>query len=173
VVDTVNPLPAHGGTVVHVNEDLNGAFLRTGIESLRGSEYQVRVESARRSGGPTGLFCEQLQSLANLSENPWRTLSVTVAHSISIYAENLQAKIKRRVGVRGTGRRSFLRSTTFRLRCGCFHRPVGACPLSMNESQPWDLRLRCPYVTMDRCLATIAAAGQRSRICPRRSFVRP
>ena len=95
VVDTVDPVPAHGGAVVLVDEDLNVASLRMYNEALRGSGYQVRVEAASHSGAPTNLFCEQLQSLVNPSENPWRTFSETVAHSISAYAENLQAKIEK------------------------------------------------------------------------------
>lgn len=93
VVDTVDPQPLHGGAVVLVDEELNAVSLRMYNEKADKDEYAVRVEEALTSHGPNNPLYDRVSQLVDPLEDPWKTLSATVADSVSIRRENLRTTI--------------------------------------------------------------------------------
>ena len=93
VVDTVQPEPLHGGSVILIDEDLNATSLRMYNQANDDAAYSVRVEQATHAGEQENPFHHRISGLVNPAEDPWKTFSETAARSVRIRAQNLRAGI--------------------------------------------------------------------------------
>ncbi|MEE9518222.1 MAG: hypothetical protein V3V52_14030 [Candidatus Adiutricales bacterium] len=93
IVESVNPEPLHGGSVVLVDKELNVASLSMYKENAGPGSYAVRVEEATYEGQQNNPFYQQLIKHVNPRIYPWKTFSEVVARTVRIRAQNLRARI--------------------------------------------------------------------------------
>jgi hypothetical protein len=93
VVESVDPQPLHGGSVILVDEELNAVSLRMYNEDANPANYSVKVEEASHPGEPVSPFCTRIAGLVNPSTAPWKAFSDAVARAVHVRAQNLRAKI--------------------------------------------------------------------------------
>lgn len=95
VVDTVQPLPLHGGAVILVDEDLNATSVRFYNEAANAEDYRVTVGDARHPGEPRGPLFERLSVLVRREPGLFRSFSEAVARAVNVRAQNIRARINR------------------------------------------------------------------------------
>lgn len=92
VVETSEPKPIYGGAVVLIDENLNVTSLRM----YNPTEYHVKIGDAAFTGNQINPLHQRMMELINSSEEPWKTFSDVIAHSVRVRAQNLQAKTMER-----------------------------------------------------------------------------
>ncbi|MBW2622934.1 MAG: hypothetical protein JRD68_08505 [Deltaproteobacteria bacterium] len=93
IVESVDPEPLHGGSIVLVDQELNTASLSMCKEADDPDKYAVKLEEATRDGERNNPFYLELTNKLNLQADPWKTFSEATARSIRIRAQNLRARI--------------------------------------------------------------------------------
>lgn len=93
VVDTVEPEPLHGGSVILVDEGLNTVSLSMYNEAADLEKYSVKVMEAKQAGEADNSFYHRIQGLINPAEDPWKAFSTIAARSVRIRAQNMRARI--------------------------------------------------------------------------------
>jgi hypothetical protein len=96
VVETVDPEPVHGGSVVLVDGDLNAVSLRMYNENNDPAGYAVSLKEAGHAGASTSPLYQRLSAFINPSAPPWRDFSEAVARAVRVRAQNLRARINER-----------------------------------------------------------------------------
>ena len=95
VVDTVQPQPLHGGSVILVDENLNAASVRFYNESVNPQDYTVTVGEARHPGEPPGPLFQRLSVLVRNKPALFQSFSDAVARAVHVRAQNIRARINR------------------------------------------------------------------------------
>jgi len=90
VVDTVETMPSHGGSIIVIDEDGHAASIRMYEQSDR-SGYRVRVESTDKSNP----LYNSLRELIDADKSPWSDFSVEVARAVEERHENMRKVIKK------------------------------------------------------------------------------
>lgn len=93
IVESVNPEPLHGGSVVLLDKELNVASLSMYKESADPGNYEVKVEEATHAGQQSNRFYQQLFQQVKPGIDPWKQFSEVVARTVRIRAQNLRARI--------------------------------------------------------------------------------
>jgi hypothetical protein len=93
VVDTVEPQPLHGGSVILVDEDLNAASLSMYKESSNIGDYQVCVQEALHPGDKPGDFFKYLEGLVAKTPELWTMFSDATARAVNVREQGLLARI--------------------------------------------------------------------------------
>jgi UDP-2,3-diacylglucosamine pyrophosphatase LpxH len=93
IVESVDPEPLHGGSIVLVDQELNAASLSMYKEADDPDSYAVKVEEATRAGQRNNPFYLELTNKVDPQAGPWKTFSEAAARSIRIRAQNLRARI--------------------------------------------------------------------------------
>jgi hypothetical protein len=95
VVDTVQPQPLHGGSVILLDEHLNAASVRFYNESANPQDYAVTVGEARHPGEPPGPLFGHLSVLVRNKPQLFQAFSDAVARAVHVRAQNIRARINR------------------------------------------------------------------------------
>ena len=95
VVDTVEPQPLHGGSVILVDENLNAASVRFYHEAGNQQDYLVTVGEARHPGEPPGPLFERMSVLVRNNPGLFRSFSEAAARAVHVRAQNIRARINR------------------------------------------------------------------------------
>jgi len=95
VVDTVQPQPLHGGSVILVDENLNAASVRFYNESENPQDYTVTVGEARHPGEPSGPLFDELCLRVGKNPKLFQSFSDAVARAVNVRAQNIRARINR------------------------------------------------------------------------------
>jgi len=93
VVETVDPQPLHGGSVVLIDEDLNAVALRMYNEHADPAGYAVFLQEAGHSGESRNPLYNYLYPLIDQTVSPWHDFQETVARAVRVRAQNLRARI--------------------------------------------------------------------------------
>jgi len=96
VVETVEPEPLHGATIILADGNLNAVSLRMYNEDSDAAKYAVKVDEATHAGEQANPFSQRIKSLVNPADDPWRTFSSAVARAVRVRAQNLRARINER-----------------------------------------------------------------------------
>ena len=97
VVETVDPEPLHGGSVVLIDENLDAVSVRMYNQAHDRKHYQVTVEEAARASDKKNPFYDHIHKLVKPQQNPWAGFSQAVHHAVSVRANHLRARINQRV----------------------------------------------------------------------------
>lgn len=93
VVESVDPQPLRGGSIVLVDEELNTISLRMYNEDADPEKYSVRVEEAWHEDEKASRFYNRISGLVNPNKKIWKSFSTSVARSVRVRAQNLRARI--------------------------------------------------------------------------------
>lgn len=93
VVETVDPMPLHGGAMVLVDDGMNVVSVRMYNESADPGGWGVRVEEATDGAAEPNPLCRYVRGLVDPSRDPWKTFSDTAARAVRVRAQNLRARI--------------------------------------------------------------------------------
>ena len=94
VVETVNPEPAHGGSIVVLDEELNAASVGMYTEKPTKAQYAVRVAEARHGDEAGNPLYEELRRKIDPAKGPWKKFSATVAEEVKLRAEFMGKRIQ-------------------------------------------------------------------------------
>lgn len=93
VVDTVEPHPLHGGSVILVDQNLNTASISMFKESKNIGDYQIRVQEAIHPGDTPGEFFTYLKGLVAKKPELWTKFSEVTARAVNVREQGLLARI--------------------------------------------------------------------------------
>ena len=91
VVDSLEPEPIHGASIVIVDEDLNVAPVRMYQQCDSPEKYRVEV---KRVPGFDNPLTAQLEEIVRPEEDPWLSFSKEAYRSVRDHRQNLQYKVE-------------------------------------------------------------------------------
>jgi hypothetical protein len=94
VVETVEPEPRHGGSIVVVDEELNAASVRMYTEKQTKGQYAVSVAEASHGSEAGNPLYKQLREKVNPRKTPWKDFSATVADEVKMRAKFMRQRIR-------------------------------------------------------------------------------
>jgi hypothetical protein len=93
VVDTVEPEPLHGASMVLLDEKMNATSIRMYDQCEHAEDYRVKVLEAKHRSEESNPFHCKIDGLVDANEEPWRSFSGNVARAVGIRAKHLEERI--------------------------------------------------------------------------------
>ena len=94
VVDTVDPSPLYGGSVILIDEELNLASLRMYNEAVSPNAYRIEVKAVDENG-ENNPFYDRISHLVNSEENePWKQFSSEAFRAVHEREERLEKRFR-------------------------------------------------------------------------------
>ncbi|HJZ81932.1 MAG TPA: hypothetical protein VKD91_16360 [Pyrinomonadaceae bacterium] len=95
VVDTLTCAPTHGGAVILLDENLDSTSLSMYTEQATAETYKVAVKASTHPDATANPFHDQISSLVQSDQDPWKEFSRIVAQEVPMRYKNLQFHIDR------------------------------------------------------------------------------
>jgi len=96
VVDTLSCAPTHGGAVILLDEHLDSTSLCMYTEQVTADTYKVEVKASTHPDAAPNPFHEEITSMVDSDQNPWKEFSRIVAQEVPMRHRNLQIHIDRK-----------------------------------------------------------------------------
>ncbi len=97
IVETEDPNPMHGGSIVLVDEDCNAVSLRMYNESSDVSDYKVEVKEALHGSEDFNPLCVKIKGLIDANKSPWKDFSTKAAKAVRVRAQVLRARVDKQI----------------------------------------------------------------------------
>jgi len=94
-VDTPEPQPLHGGSILLMDEDLQIVSLRMYNETNRIDDSRVKVHAIADSDGTKSRFHERISGLVDASKDPWISFSSAILAALPIRRKNMKQKMEK------------------------------------------------------------------------------
>lgn len=95
VVETIDPEPIHGASMVLIDEDLNTTSINMYKEKKDYSPFKVSVNEARHGSEKSNPFYEEIAKLVDPNQEPWKSFSEVTSATVKERAENLDERAKK------------------------------------------------------------------------------
>lgn len=93
VVETIQPEPLHGGSIVLIDEELQATSLCMYQEAHDTKDYRVSVVEAMHASEKENPFHQEISGLVNPKANPWKKFSDLSAAVVRERAQLLQQRV--------------------------------------------------------------------------------